>query len=65
VPNISPWERISPCLSLEGTNYHNFLPSSAGTLTPLGTKTEPDFSAITWSGLWIPSKIWSKIPGPS
>lgn len=38
---------------------------SDGISTPFGTYTEFEYWAITWSGLWIPSKIWSRIPGPN
>jgi len=36
-----------------------------GTSTPFGTNTDWEYYAITCNGLWIPSKIWSKIPGPN
>ena len=42
---------------------HNFDKFNGGTSTPLGTKTELDFSAILFNGLWIPSKISDRIPG--
>jgi hypothetical protein len=31
---------------------------------PLGINTLPDYLAITSKGLYIPSKIYSRIPGP-
>jgi hypothetical protein len=57
VPKISPWERISPYFIDPAWKLHNLLGSSEGTSTPLGTKIDPEYLAMTYNGRWIPSKI--------
>ena len=48
-----------------GTKCHSLFWSKDGNSTPLGIKTLDEFMAISFNGLWIPSKIVSNIPGPS
>lgn len=65
-PRISPPVTMVPIWIFgSGFQSHFFALLSAGTSTPLGTKTEWDFFAMTSRGLWIPSKISWRIPGPS
>ncbi len=44
---------------------HDLFWSSGIMSTPLGIKTDFEFSAIFFKGLWIPSNIVDRIPGPS
>lgn len=64
-PKISPWDKRSPYFIFEGWKLQSLVGFKEGTSTPFGTKTELEYSAMTCKGLWIPSKIWSKIPGPN
>jgi len=64
-PKISPPVTIWPILIfLFGSKFHYLSKSKAGTSAPLGIKTLSDYLAITSRGLWIPSNICSRIPGP-
>lgn len=57
---------MDPILTLsKGLYAHNLWVSKGATSTPLGTKIDPLILAITSKGLYIPSKISFKIPGPS
>lgn len=56
---------MSPSLIEVGRNYQSFVGFSEGTSTPLGTNTDCEYSAMTFRGRWIPSNIWSRMPGPS
>jgi hypothetical protein len=64
-PKMSPCDRISPSLIFLGSNCQSLVGFSEGTSTPFGTNIDFEYSAMTCRGLWIPSKIWSRIPGPS
>ena len=66
VPRISPPVTISPSFHVPtGLNSHYFTISREGMSTPLGTKMSGAIMAIVFSGRWIPSKIFSMIPGPN
>lgn len=62
---VPPVTMVPTLIFGSGLNNHYFLAFKTGTSTPLGTKTESDYSAIVFKGLWIPSKISPKIPGPN